>query len=121
MLRKSLNEVGLKPTTNRGTVELFPAAPADTATLFQQESVDGTATQEPWGYILESQADADLILSWDEFAWGKDSTNTVVAATDAFKENEAHSKASIVAAEQAVEFINEYLIERYVLIIAYHI
>src|SRR5699024_7609601 len=84
-------EVGLKPTTNGGTVELFPAAPADTATLFQQESVDGTATQEPWGYILESQADADLILNWDEFAWGKDSTNTVVAATNAFKENAAHT------------------------------
>jgi len=107
MLRKSLNEVGLKPTTNGGTVELFPAAPADTATLFQQESVDGTATQEPWGYILESQADADLILNWDEFAWGKDSTNTVVAATDAFKENEAHSKAYLEAHVKAVDFIKE--------------
>ncbi len=107
MLRKSLNEVGLKPTTNGGTVELFAAAPADTATLFQQESVDATATQEPWGYILESQVDGELILNWDEFAWGKDSTNTVVAATSEFKDNEAHTEAYLKAHVKAVEFIKE--------------
>src|SRR5699024_2926268 len=107
MLRKSLNEVGLKPTTNGGTVELFPAAPADTATLFQQESVDGTAIQESWVYILETQADGELILDWDEFAWGKDSTNTVVAATSAFKENEEYAEAYLKAHVKAVEFIKE--------------
>lgn len=107
MLRKSLNEVGLKPTSNGGTVELFPAAPADTATLFQQDSVDGTATQEPWGYILETQADGELILNWDEFAWGKDSTNTVVAATSDFKGNEAHTEAYLKAHIKAVDFIKE--------------
>ncbi len=107
MLRKSLNEVGLKPTTNGGTVELFPAAPADTATLFHQESVDGTATQEPWGYILESQADGELILNWDEFAWGKDSTNTVVAATKDFKDNTAHTENYLKAHIKAVEFIKD--------------
>ena len=107
MLRKSLNEVGLKPTSNGGNVELFPAAPADTATLFQQDSVDGTATQEPWGYILETQADGELILNWDEFAWGKDSTNTVVAATSDFKGNEAHTEAYLKAHIKAVDFIKE--------------
>ena len=107
MLRKTLNEVGLKPTTNGGTVELMPAAPADTATLFQQESVDATATQEPWGYILETQADGELILNWDEFAWGKDSTNTVVAATTDFKENDSHTKKYLSAHIKAVEFIKD--------------
>ncbi len=107
MLRKTLNEVGLKPTTNGGTVELMPTAPADTATLFQQESVDATATQEPWGYILETQADGELILNWDEFAWGKDSTNTVVAATTDFKENDSHTKKYLSAHIKAVEFIKD--------------
>ena len=56
MLRKALKDVDLEATTNGGTVELFAAAPADTATLFIQKSVDAAATQEPWGYILETQA-----------------------------------------------------------------
>ncbi len=87
MLRKALQDVNLKSKTNGGTVELFAAAPADTATLFVQKSVDAAATQEPWGYILETQANGKLLLDWDEFAWGKESTNTVVAARDEFLKN----------------------------------
>lgn len=107
MLRKALDEVGLKPTTNGGTVELFAAAPADTATLFIQESVDATATQEPWGYILETQAKGKLLLDWETFAWGKESTNTVVAASDTFLENETFVEAYLTAHTKAVEFIKE--------------
>lgn len=107
MLRKALNDVGLKPTTNGGTVELFAAAPADTATLFIQESVDAAATQEPWGYILENQANGELLLDWDTFAWGKESTNTVVAASKQFLENDDLVKAYLTAHLQAVNFIKE--------------
>ncbi|MCG7334542.1 ABC transporter substrate-binding protein [Sporosarcina sp. ACRSM] len=107
MLRKALNDIGLKPTTNGGTVELFAAAPADTATLFIQKSVDAAATQEPWGYILETQADGELLLDWDAFAWGKESTNTVVAASKQFLENDDLVKAYLTAHVQAVNFIKE--------------
>ncbi len=107
MLRKALNDVGLKPTTNGGTVELFAAAPADTATLFIQKSVDAAATQEPWGYILETQADGKLLLDWDAFAWGKESTNTVVAASKQFLENDDLVKAYLTAHVKAVNFIKE--------------
>lgn len=107
MLRKALNEVGLKPTTNGGTVELFAAAPADTATLFIQKSVDAAATQEPWGYILETQAEGELLLDWESFAWGKESTNTVVAASKAFIDNKPFMEAYLTAHIQAVEFIQQ--------------
>ncbi|WP_419182764.1 aliphatic sulfonate ABC transporter substrate-binding protein [Metabacillus fastidiosus] len=107
MLRKALQEVGLKPTTNGGTVQLFAAAPADTATLFVQNSVDAAATQEPWGYILETQAKGKLLLDWDKFAWGKDSTNTVVTARKDFLENEDLVKAYLKAHVKAVNFIKE--------------
>src|SRR6185437_564264 len=107
MLRKALNEVGLKPTSNGGTVELFAAAPADTATLFIQKSVDAAATQEPWGYILETQAEGELLLDWETFAWGKESTNTVVAASKNFLENDAFMVAYLTAHIKAVEFIEK--------------
>ena len=107
MLRKALKDVGLKPTSNGGTVELFAAAPADTATLFIQKSVDAAATQEPWGYILETQANGKLLLDWESFAWGKESTNTVVAASKKFLENEDLVKAYLTAHVKAVNFIKE--------------
>jgi NitT/TauT family transport system substrate-binding protein len=105
MLRKALQEVNLKPTTNGGTVELYAAAPADTTSLFIQNSVDAAATQEPWGYVLETQAKGKLLLNWDEFAWGKESTNTVVAASKAFTEQEEHVNAYLKAHKKAVDFI----------------
>ncbi len=38
MLRKALQDVDLNVKENGGTVELYAAAPADTASLFVQES-----------------------------------------------------------------------------------
>ncbi|WP_407675737.1 aliphatic sulfonate ABC transporter substrate-binding protein [Peribacillus saganii] len=105
MLRKALQEVNLKAKTNGGTVELFAAAPADTAPLFIQKSVDAAATQEPWGYVLENQAKGKLLLDWDQFAWGKESTNTVVAARADFAENKDMAKAYLNGHKKAVEFI----------------
>lgn len=107
MLRKALQATNLKPTSNGGTVELFAAAPADTATLFVQKSVDGAATQEPWGYVLQNQANGTLLLDWEEFAWGKESTNTVVATSESFLENDTFVKAYLTAHAKAVEFIQQ--------------
>ena len=107
MLRKALQDVDLKPTTNGGSVELVAAAPADTTTLFIQKSVDAAATQEPWGYILETQANGNLLLDWETFAWGKESTNTVVAASKKFLEDDDLSKAYLTAHIKAVNFIKE--------------
>ncbi|MCJ8009175.1 aliphatic sulfonate ABC transporter substrate-binding protein [Lederbergia wuyishanensis] len=108
MLRKALQDVNLKVKENGGTVELYAAAPADTATLFVQKSVDAAATQEPWGYVLETQAKGKLLLDWDKFAWGKESTNTVVAASEDFLKNKEFVTAYLKAHKRAVDFIQEH-------------
>ncbi|MDR7077497.1 NitT/TauT family transport system substrate-binding protein [Neobacillus niacini] len=107
MLRKALKEAGLKAKTSGGTVDLFAAAPADTASLFVQKQVDAAATQEPWGYVIENQANGKLLLDWDEFAWGKESTNTVVAARADFLKNKDLSKKYLEAHKKSVKFIQD--------------
>lgn len=107
MLRKALKDADLKAKTSGGTVDLFAAAPADTASLFIQKQVDAAATQEPWGYVLENQANGKLLLDWDEFAWGKESTNTVVAARADFLENKDLAKKYLDAHKKAVKFIQD--------------
>ncbi|MDF2790510.1 MAG: nitrate transporter substrate-binding protein, partial [Neobacillus sp.] len=107
MLRKALKDADLKAKTSGGTVDLFAAAPADTASLFIQKQVDAAATQEPWGYVLENQANGKLLLDWDEFAWGKESTNTVVAARADFLENKDLAKQYLDAHKKAVKFIQD--------------
>src|SRR5699024_6290991 len=44
---------------------------------------------------------------WDEFAWGKDSTNTVVAASESFLEHEKLVNAYLRAHQKAIQFIEE--------------
>jgi NitT/TauT family transport system substrate-binding protein len=107
MLRKALKEADLKAKTSGGTVDLFAAAPADTASLFIQKQVDAAATQEPWGYVLENQANGKLLLDWDEFAWGKESTNTVVAARADFLKNKDLPKQYLDAHKKSVKFIQD--------------
>lgn len=107
MLRKALKEADLKAKTSGGTVDLFAAAPADTASLFVQKQVDAAATQEPWGYVLENQANGKLLLDWDEFAWGKESTNTVVAARADFLKNQDLSQKYLDAHKKSVQFIQD--------------
>jgi NitT/TauT family transport system substrate-binding protein len=107
MLRKALSDANLKAKTSGGTVDLFAAAPADTASLFIQKQVDAAATQEPWGYVLENQANGKLLLDWDEFAWGKESTNTVVAARTDFLKNKDLSKQYLDAHKKSVKFIQD--------------
>ncbi len=107
MLRKALNDIGLKPKSNGGTVEFFAAAPADTATLFVQRSIDAAAAPEPWGSILETQVGGELLLDWEAFAWGKESTSTVVAASKDFMENEEFVQAYLRAHVKAVDFIKK--------------
>ena len=84
---------------------MLAQAPADTTTLFVQKSVAAAATQEPWGYVLENQADGKLLLDWDQFAWGKDSTNTVVAASQEFMDKDGLSESYLKAHKKAVDFI----------------
>jgi len=108
MLRKALKDVGLGIKTNGGTVDIIAQAPADTAALFLQKDVDGAATQEPWGVNLETKAGGKVLLNWDQFAWGKDSTNTVVVGTKAFTgANPELTKKLLKAHVRAIEFIEQ--------------
>jgi len=104
MLRKVLEDAGL----TADDVEMVPQAPADTSTLFLQGDVDAAATQEPWGVFLENQANADILLDEEEFAWGTESTTTVVTARQGFTDsNPELTEGYIRAHMKAVEFFQQ--------------
>lgn len=102
-LRKTLEKAGL----TGDDVELIKQAPADTAALFIQGEIDAAATQEPWGVNIETNAGAKLLEGPEEFAWGNESTNTVVVATKDFSDvNPELTEAALRAHTKAVDFIN---------------
>ena len=108
-LMKSLQESGLTAnSTGSGDITTIKQAPADTAALMLKGEIDAAATQEPWGVNIETNGNAKLLLDASQFAWGSDSTNTVVAATKEFTTtNPELTKKTLKAYVKAVEFINE--------------
>lgn len=107
-LMKSLQDAGLKVKTSGGDVNTVKQAPADTAALFLQGQIDAAATQEPWGVNIETNAGAKLLLGPDEFAWGNESTNTVLVATKEFTSaNPEITQKALKAHAAAIDFINE--------------
>lgn len=107
-LMKSLKDAGLKVQSSGGDVITIKQAPADTAALILKGELDAAATQEPWGVNIETTAGAKLLLDENEFAWGNESTNTVlVAQTDFTKGNPELTKKALKAHIQAINFINE--------------
>lgn len=108
-LRKILKDEGLGIKGFGGTVEVLAQAPADMATLFLQENVDAAAVPEPWGINLQQKAGAKILLDWDRFGWGKETTNTVVLATKSFTDgNPELTKKLLKAHVRSVEFIREH-------------
>ncbi len=106
-LMKVLQDAGLDVVNSGGDVNTVKQAPADTASLFLQGQIDAAATQEPWGVNIEMNAGAKLLLGPDEFAWGNDSTNTVLVATKDFTSgNPELTKKALAAHSQAIDFIN---------------
>jgi len=107
-LMKSLKDAGLKVQSSGGDVITVKQAPADTAALILKGELDAAATQEPWGVNIETTANAKVLLDEKEFAWGTESTNTVVVAQTNFTEaNPELTKKALKAHIKAVEFINE--------------
>ncbi len=108
-LMKSLQDAGLTASsTGNGDVTTIKQAPADTAALMLKGEIDAAATQEPWGVNIETNGNAKLLLDASQFAWGSDSTNTVVTARKAFTSNNPElTKKALKAHKQAVDFINE--------------
>ncbi|MDN4495009.1 ABC transporter substrate-binding protein [Ureibacillus aquaedulcis] len=108
-LMKSLQDAGLTASsTGDGDVTTIKQAPADTAALMLNGEIDAAATQEPWGVNIETNGNAKLLLDASEFAWGSESTNTVVAARKEFTSNNPElTKKALKAYKQAVDFINE--------------
>lgn len=107
-LMKSLKDAGLKVQSSGGDVITIKQAPADTAALILKGELDAAATQEPWGVNIETMAGARLLLDENEFAWGSESTNTVVVAQTKFTSaNSDLTKQYLKAHIQAINFINE--------------
>ncbi|WP_221090343.1 ABC transporter substrate-binding protein [Deinococcus aquaedulcis] len=106
-LRHILNENGLKPKTDGGSVTITPVAPADVIAAFAAKRVEATLVPEPWGAVLEAQG--HRIIGTEKTVWrGGNYPTTIVIVNARFAQaNPALVTAFLKAHTDAVAFINK--------------
>ena len=106
-LLKLLEENGLKPVTEGGTVTVSAVANADVANMMERGDIDAALVPEPWGATL-LQNGAELLLDYDEFYMeGKYNVAVVVVRKEFMEENPEVVEKFLAEHEAATKAIND--------------
>lgn len=102
-----LEENGLKPVTEGGTVTVTAVANADVANMMERGDIDAALVPEPWGATLQGQG-AELLLDYDEvYAKGEYDVAVVVVRKEFMEQNPELVEAFLAAHEEATVKITE--------------
>lgn len=107
-----LEENGLKPVTDGGTVNVAAVANADVGNMLSQGNIDAALVPEPWGATLLAQG-AELLLDENQVFMEGDYSVAVVVVRKEFEE--AHPElveAFLKAHDEATAAINNNLAEK---------
>lgn len=109
LLLKVLEEHGLKPKANGGTVNVVPVANADEATVMGMKQVDAALVPEPWGSTLQKQIHAEVLLDYQEM-WldGNYATTVVMVGKDFMEENPELVQQFIDVHKDATAYIHDF-------------
>ena len=114
-----LSENGLKTTDKGGDVTVNASANADILNLIGNGSVDAAFVPEPWGATIESKADAEVLLDYDQVFLNGDYPSAVVVVNKDFMDEhpdlvqeflDAHKDATLYINEnsdKAQEIVNQ--------------
>lgn len=106
-LLKLLEENGLKPVTEGGTVTVSAVANADVANMMERGDIDAALVPEPWGATLLKDG-AELLLDYDEFYMeGKYNVAVVVVRKEFLEDNPEVVEKFLAEHEAATTAINE--------------
>ena len=102
-----LDDYGLKPVSEGGTVDIVEVENADVQTMFDSGSISAAIVPEPWGSILEDKCGARIVLDYDEImAGGNYPTAVVVVRKDFMEANPEIVEAFVKVHLDATEYIN---------------
>lgn len=106
-LLQMLEDNGLSPVTDGGTVTVSAVANADVANMMDRGDIDAALVPEPWGATLLEKG-AELVLDYDAIYLGGDYDVAVVVVRKEFmEENPEIVEAFLAEHEAASTKINE--------------
>jgi NitT/TauT family transport system substrate-binding protein len=101
-LRYMLQQQGLKPREQGGTVSVTPVAPAEMLGLFARGQLDGAWVAEPWAARLEAETGAQAALDERDLWPGHRFPTTVVVASTAYLKANPQAVKGLLAGHVAL-------------------
>ncbi|WP_423409630.1 ABC transporter substrate-binding protein [Heyndrickxia sp. MSNUG] len=104
-----LEEAGITSERIGGTMKHLTGQPAQYAAMLKSGKIDIAVAPEPWAAVIEKQTGAEVVIGWDEVAYGETlPASVMVTSGKMIKENPETVQKIIDAHKQAVKFINEH-------------
>lgn len=109
LLLKVLDDYGLKPKANGGTVNVVPVENADEATVMEMGQVDAALVPEPWGSTLQKKIGAKVLLDYEDI-WmdGNYATTVVMVSKDFMDQNTELVQTFIDVHKEATAYTNSH-------------
>lgn len=102
LLRKVLNDAGLKATAKGGNVQVVQVKNPDIVGLFARKQIDGALVPEPWGSMMLKNPRGKVLLDWNQI-WRRGNYSTlVVIANTKFMEQHPDLVEKWLAAHVAI-------------------
>lgn len=93
ILRQLLKNASLELTENGGTVELIQQDNANIKNLMIKGDIDAALVPEPWGTRLVAEAEANILLDYDDIFGGNYPVTVLVVRCDYLEDNREKVKA----------------------------
>jgi NitT/TauT family transport system substrate-binding protein len=101
-LRDDLAGVGLRATTQGGTVRVVPVENQELQAALENDVIDAAVAPEPWGSRLLDAEAAELVLDADQIMGGNYPTTVLVAGADLLRDRPDLARALVSANAEAV-------------------
>lgn len=106
LLLDLMKKNSLSTVSEGGDVDVIEAQNADVANLINSGDVDAALVPEPWGTTILKNAEAEIVLDYDEIQDGKDySTAVIIVNKEYMEEHEDVVKQFLKAHMEATEYI----------------
>lgn len=103
-----LEEAGVTSERIGGTMKHLTGQPAQYAAMLKSGKVDIAVAPEPWAAVIEKETGAEVVIGWDEVAFGETLPASVMVTSGKMIDENPETVEKIIAAhKEAVTFINE--------------
>jgi NitT/TauT family transport system substrate-binding protein len=103
-----LEEAGITSERIGGTMKHLTGQPAQYAAMLKAGKIDIAVAPEPWAAVIEKETDAEVVIGWDEVAFGETLPASVMVTSGKMIKEKPETVQKIVDAhKEAVKFINE--------------